>query len=118
MYDFALIFGGHILSEPDAGETPQFGQEVVVDDAVVLDLGIQTGQEAKFCFCATISLHDGSLAVTCPTRNYRDLPGSCQTPLVRPLPRVLSGVSSPRGFCTGALKESFRTYIPRVKSQR
>lgn len=42
--------------EPGASYSPEFGQDVIVNECGVLDLAIQAGDGAELCLCASICL--------------------------------------------------------------
>ena len=42
--------------QPGAGEGPEFGENIVLDEGYVLDLAVKSGDEAELCFGASICL--------------------------------------------------------------
>ena len=73
---------------------------------------------AEFCFCATICLEECLEPWSHSPRIVLYVPGSCRTPLVRPLPQVLWEASFPVRPYTDALKESFQRYTLRERSRQ
>lgn len=56
MRDLAREALGHVARKPGAGECPELGEDIVLDEGYVLDLPIETGHEAELCFGASICL--------------------------------------------------------------
>jgi hypothetical protein len=53
---FSLKLLREIPNQPDASDSPELRQEIVVDKSEVLDLTVETGDKAKLGFCTTIGL--------------------------------------------------------------
>lgn len=48
---------GEILCEQQAANAPEFGKNIAVDKSKILDLTIETGEDAELRLCASISLY-------------------------------------------------------------
>jgi hypothetical protein len=42
--------------QPGAGEGPEFGEDIVLDEGYVLDLAVKSGDEAELCFGTPVGL--------------------------------------------------------------
>ena len=56
MCDFAGESRGCEAQEPRAGQTPEFGEDVIVDECCVLDLAVETADEVELRFGASVRL--------------------------------------------------------------
>jgi hypothetical protein len=54
--DFAREAFWGVPRQPGAGEGPEFGEDIVLDEGYVLDLAVKSGDKAKLCFGASVCL--------------------------------------------------------------
>jgi hypothetical protein len=65
--------------EPGAGEGPEFGENIVLDEGYVLDLAVESRDKAELCFGASVCLDKRqSMGRHGRVRLCRSTPGSCQ----------------------------------------
>lgn len=48
-----------VLCKPEAGQRPQLGQDIVLNEEDVLDLGVEARDEAELGFGAAVCLYGG-----------------------------------------------------------
>ena len=56
MGDLAREASWGVPRQPGAGESPEFGENIVLDEGYVLDLAVKPGDEAELCFGASVCL--------------------------------------------------------------